>query len=394
MSLCDDLWAREALPSLARRQRGEGGDERIMEVGTQFDVLVGSVAERYPSTLPAACAKAIRNRAIPKQSLCVLATARNEGPYILDWVAHHLALGVEDFFIYTNDNTDGSDRLLELLAGNGLIRLYRNHVAPGVGPQLKAYAHALQFVPEILDFEWVSMMDVDEYLMINEAHFGSFIDFLNWIAPLQADSIALSWTFQGPNGARRWHDGPLSERFSRRKPPDRHVKSVFRPQLFSQGHPHFPNDDARWPRRYVTADGSLFRAWPFNEQPSCERAWNAHFYYKSAEEFLTRRLKNRGDGAVLDHFDEGLISEALAHLYVTMFSHPELCQGGDSPRTLALAGEARAALLALPGVAEADEACKAAYRQDVEQLREVLSRSIRFRTPNTPEAALYDLAFG
>ncbi len=45
---------------------------------------------------------------------------RNEGPYILEWLAHHRAIGVRDALIYSNDCDDGSDALLDLLAGAGM----------------------------------------------------------------------------------------------------------------------------------------------------------------------------------------------------------------------------------------------------------------------------------
>lgn len=47
---------------------------------------------------------------------CIVSTMKNEGPFILEWIAHHRAIGVDDFLIYTNDCTDGTDRLLDALA--------------------------------------------------------------------------------------------------------------------------------------------------------------------------------------------------------------------------------------------------------------------------------------
>jgi len=40
---------------------------------------------------------------------------RNEGPYCLEWIAHHRAAGVTDFLIFTHDCTDGTPELLDLL---------------------------------------------------------------------------------------------------------------------------------------------------------------------------------------------------------------------------------------------------------------------------------------
>jgi hypothetical protein len=40
---------------------------------------------------------------------------RNEGPYCVEWIAHHRAAGFTKFLIYTHDCTDGTDALLDLL---------------------------------------------------------------------------------------------------------------------------------------------------------------------------------------------------------------------------------------------------------------------------------------
>jgi len=46
--------------------------------------------------------------------LCVTCI-RDEGPYILDWLAHHRTLGITDFLVFSNDCSDGSDQLLDAL---------------------------------------------------------------------------------------------------------------------------------------------------------------------------------------------------------------------------------------------------------------------------------------
>ena len=41
---------------------------------------------------------------------------KNEGPFLLEWIAFHRVLGVTDFLFYSNDCTDATDRLLDALA--------------------------------------------------------------------------------------------------------------------------------------------------------------------------------------------------------------------------------------------------------------------------------------
>ncbi|MEL6427490.1 MAG: glycosyltransferase family 2 protein, partial [Pseudomonadota bacterium] len=51
----------------------------------------------------------------------IVTTMRNEGPYILEWLAHHRAVGFTDFLVFSNDCDDGTDALLDRLHELGQI---------------------------------------------------------------------------------------------------------------------------------------------------------------------------------------------------------------------------------------------------------------------------------
>ena len=51
---------------------------------------------------------------------------KNEGPFLLEWIAFNRLIGVTDFLFYSNDCTDGTAELLDALAARGmLIHLYK-----------------------------------------------------------------------------------------------------------------------------------------------------------------------------------------------------------------------------------------------------------------------------
>ena len=54
--------------------------------------------------------------------LCV----RNEGAFLLDWLAHHLACGVTHVVALSNDCDDGTDALLDRLDALGHVTHIRN----------------------------------------------------------------------------------------------------------------------------------------------------------------------------------------------------------------------------------------------------------------------------
>ena len=41
---------------------------------------------------------------------------KNEGAFLVEWLAHHRACGFSDFLVYSNDCSDGTDLMLDRLA--------------------------------------------------------------------------------------------------------------------------------------------------------------------------------------------------------------------------------------------------------------------------------------
>jgi len=46
---------------------------------------------------------------------------KDEAPYLLEWFAHHMAVGFTDILVYTNDCSDGTDAMLMRLEELGRV---------------------------------------------------------------------------------------------------------------------------------------------------------------------------------------------------------------------------------------------------------------------------------
>ena len=195
--LLGDLWAAQALPELAGWIAAPDRVSNVRRCGRDCDVLETAGREGRPVSFAQTLNIAARAAVNPRRTLCVLACLRDEGVYLLDWIAHHKALGVEHFFLYSNDNTDGSDDLLAALARAREITWVVNDAPPGVSPRYKAYGHALQMLPEILDYRWVAVIDLNEALAFDTTLHASFADYLAWQEREAVDAIALSWVVFG-----------------------------------------------------------------------------------------------------------------------------------------------------------------------------------------------------
>ena len=63
---------------------------------------------------------------------CITLTMKDEGPTVVEWVAHHLAVGFTEVMVYTNDCSDGTDTLLkrlEAMDGKAMIVCMSRRIA-------------------------------------------------------------------------------------------------------------------------------------------------------------------------------------------------------------------------------------------------------------------------
>lgn len=144
--------------------------------------------------------------------VAIVTTMKNEGPFILEWIAYHRAIGVQDFLIYTNDCTDGTDTFLQLLDRKGYCQWRDNpYRAADMKPQ-HAALDAANDEPMIQKADWAICMDVDEYIAI---HTGDGTLAALFDAVPQANMISLTWRLFGNNDIDVYEDGLITQAYTR-----------------------------------------------------------------------------------------------------------------------------------------------------------------------------------
>ncbi len=140
---------------------------------------------------------------------------KNEGPFLLEWIAFNRLLGVTDFLFYSNDCTDGTDTLLDALAARGGVTHLPNP-AKGRNYQMEALKDAAK-QPVMRDADWVWVADVDEFLNI---HVGDHS--IPALIAACGDPQAISVTFQffANDGVWAYADLPVIGQFTRSHNPD------------------------------------------------------------------------------------------------------------------------------------------------------------------------------
>ena len=137
-------------------------------------------------------------------NILAITTMRNEGPHCLEWFAHHLAIGVKHFLVYSNDCDDGTDLIFDALAKAGIISHVRLKPSGKRSLQWQALKHASsQEVYKAAD--WVLVTDCDEFINLRPplTSLPTLIDSL----PKTADAVAMPWRLFGNSGILRCQQG-------------------------------------------------------------------------------------------------------------------------------------------------------------------------------------------
>ncbi len=363
-----DPWLAETLPALlAWLAQGRPATRIATSPASEDHVSVLQTGALRPQAGLALTALA-RRTVSPRRTAALLATARNEGPYILDWLAHHRACGFEHAVIYSNDNDDGSDDLLALLANHDEITWVRNELGPGARAQWKAYGHAFKVLPDLLDFRYTMVLDLDEYVGFRTDLFAGIADLIGWHEHQPTDALALRWLTFTANRLDTWRDAPSTRRFTRREPEVSPLfKSLVRSNMFWDSQCHFPFPTMDVPFSYRLEDGApchhmgRLRGIKLPQDAvSADSAWVAHHVYRSAGEALVKAT--RGDAtwdATTRAEPERL--ETIVRRFVAMADNPGLVTDDRTIHTARTLDAQLTRLRALPGIRACDEAIKQRY---------------------------------
>lgn len=149
---------------------------------------------------------------LPSPKYLLVTAMKDEGPYILEWIAHHMAIGVDHFIVVTNDCTDGTNEILERLQQMGIVTLimnpkmvWREHSKW----QIASHKIARQY-PIYKRAEWILHCDVDEFVQVKTGQ-GHLDDLIAAFSPV--DVITLTSVPFSSNGLNALHDLPVVSQF-------------------------------------------------------------------------------------------------------------------------------------------------------------------------------------
>ncbi|MDJ0630238.1 MAG: glycosyltransferase family 2 protein [Rhodobacter sp.] len=142
----------------------------------------------------------------------IITCMKNEGPFILEWLAYHRSIGFNDFLVFTNDCDDGTVELLDALQGHGLLTRIDNpylELEGGFNPQ-KGALHYAESLDQVQRATWILISDVDEYVNIHTG--DGTLDALIAAAD-DPDVISMQWRLFGNSDVAGFRDAWVTEQF-------------------------------------------------------------------------------------------------------------------------------------------------------------------------------------
>lgn len=222
--------------------------------------------------------------------LGICAIIKDETPFLAEWVAYHMHLGAEAFYLYDNrsevpvaDTLAGFSRMRT----NVLLHVYN---APGRAMQMPVYNHCINEQDGAC--RWIAFIDLDEFIVPKpvdtipalleeyEAHAG----------------LALSWKTFGSNGHKARPQGLQIENYTRALEDghSRHtlVKSIVNPRavkFFFNPHMCLLKE----PDQHIVTEEHEPIAVAERPRPTWEKAQINHYYYRSRQDFALKMQKPR-----------------------------------------------------------------------------------------------------
>lgn len=235
----------------------------------------------------------------------VVSTMKNEAPYILEWIAHHRAIGFTDFLVFTNDCDDTTAPLLDRLEAGGVLTHQRNTVLRR-GPHKSALKWAKDHVL-CHKAAWILIADVDEFINIRSGE-GTVQSLVRDLGA-DTDVVSFPWKVFGNGGVEGFADRPVTAQFTRCEPVPRRggrrmrdVKTMFRrPGAMYHFGLHRPRVREAWRDRIVwkapagadiSARMNAGQAWMMPWGDSQDAAYMHHYPLRSLEAYILK--KNRG----------------------------------------------------------------------------------------------------
>ena len=210
--------------------------------------------------------------------LAICAIYQNEASYLREWIEFHALVGIERFFLYDHESTDGSEELLAPYVAEGLVVNRYWPVDPG---QMEAYDDCV--AEHGSDWRWIAFIDLDEFLFSPKG--APVPEVLRRFE--HVPGVGVPWAVFGTSGHKARPHGLVIENYTMRANRPRRptqFKSIVDPRRVVR---------ARGPHVFIYQDRASFETVP--RFVTFDELRVNHYWTKSEEELVAKLSKVRAD---------------------------------------------------------------------------------------------------
>ncbi len=229
----------------------------------------------------------------------------DEGPHLLEWIAHHKRIGFTDIIIAENNSDDGTREALQILDQMGIVQYIDNSEIQLENPGKRPYQLQLNIkLPHISMYQnadWAMMLDTDEFLNVKIG--DGFVTDLIEQFDNRPHAISLQWCHFGSTQRAKISERLTTERFTacenfKDPPTKRTFKTIFKPKYFQRPKIHFPHKPRNTNLIYLDGSGNLLDAETESKHrlidPDCAKfAQINHYKIRDLTSFLANVLRGR-----------------------------------------------------------------------------------------------------
>lgn len=226
-----------------------------------------------------------------KSAVCLI--VKNEGPYLMEWVAYYRCLGFDQVVVYNNCSTDDSSALLSRMARAGLITYKFWSKGASESPQISAYRDCLHWIQA----EWLLFVDADEFLVLHKHN--NINEFLkNFDDRPEVTTIGFNWRIFGDSGMAAPDGRLIIERFTRAAdydfPINYHLKSFTRVRALGRIiNMHITETTGE--KVYPSGAPLNMSNWGISDETEFSLAQVNHYYTKTYEEYKVKKARGNAD---------------------------------------------------------------------------------------------------
>lgn len=144
-------------------------------------------------------------------NILITTCMKDEGPFILEWVAWHKAIGVSDIVVFTNDCSDGTIEILDRLQKMGeLVHLPNPAIVAGSTFFQPVALNYTKQLPQFRAADYFISIDVDEFINVRSGQ-GHLNDLFTAVG--EFDVLSMSELNHGANMNQEYKRGWVTEIF-------------------------------------------------------------------------------------------------------------------------------------------------------------------------------------